>query len=94
MTDLKKIFVVWGSSDVVGHDRPSNQRPLENGDDVFQFKHGIFEQNPREPIFGQGPLGSSPLRYFADRLAGLSGDDIAFMGAAVCTACQGRGTTV
>lgn len=45
---------------------------------MFLFKHGIFDRNPNEPL-GPGPLGSSPMRYFADRLAGLTDDDIAFM---------------
>ena len=79
MTDEKKIFVVWGSSDVGGHAPARQQKPLANGDDVFYFHNGIFEQDPREPVFGPNDgTGSTPLRYFADKLAGLSGDEIAF----------------
>lgn len=80
----KQIFVVWGSSDVGGHAPIGDALPLAHGDDVFLFKDGIFTQNPDEPVFHDpaGPhagTGSTPLRYFADELAGLSGDEVAFM---------------
>jgi hypothetical protein len=76
---MQKIFVAWGASDLGGHAPARLERPLTNGDDVFCFKSGIFEQNPSEPVFGRDGSASTPLRYFADRLAGHSGDDIAFM---------------
>lgn len=80
MTGSKKIFVVWGSSDVGGHAPASSAKPLPNGEHVFVFADGVFEQNPAEPVFGPNDgTGSTPLRYFADKLAGETGDDIAFM---------------
>lgn len=77
----KHIYVVWGSSDVGGHDLIRKARPLANGEHVFFYHGGVFEQDPQEPVFGHGKkTGSTPMRYFADKLSGLlEGDDIAFM---------------
>lgn len=67
MTDAKKIFIVWGYSDVGGHDAARKAKPLAHGEDVFYFNQGQFEQNPQEPVFGHksGAGSSTPMRYFA-----------------------------
>lgn len=76
---MKEIFIAWGSSDIGGHDLARHSRPLHNPDDVFLFNNGIFHPDPKEPVFTKPPIGSTFLRYFADKLSSLTSDDVAFM---------------
>ena len=76
---MKCLYIYGSSSAVGGHDLVSKQLSLANGSKVYFYNGTIMVQNPREPLSGSGLYGSSPMRYFADKLAGLNGYDIGFL---------------
>lgn len=75
---MKCLYLYGTSSAVIGHDLASKQLSLVNGSKVYYYNGTTLIQNPNEPLLGSGSTGSSPLRYFADSLAGLNGHDIGF----------------